>query len=160
MNGRRDDCIRWLLSQPPEKEYQVDDYRRKRSRDANAYFHVLCHKIAEKLGVSLSHVKNEVMSEYGQIDSDLPMVVFPDDIDWRENAYLHLRPTPSTRLMQDGKLWRVYLVIRGSHTYNTKEMARLIDGVVQEAKGLEIETLPPAELERMMEMWRKHEVNH
>lgn len=33
-------------------------------------------------------------------------------------------------------------------------MAALIDGTIQEAKDLGIETLPPAELERMMKAWR------
>ena len=35
----------------------------------------------------------------------------------------------------------------GSSTYNTKEMARLIDGIVSECKELEIETMPPEKLE-------------
>ena len=43
--------------------------------------------------------------------------------------------------------------LRGSHTYNTAEMARLIDGTVDEAKALGIETLTPAELERMKSTW-------
>lgn len=154
MVDTRDKCLLWLANQPQDKRYEVKAYSEKRSLQANAYFHKLCSLIAEKLGVSLSHVKNEIMSEYGQIDDDLPMVVFPDDVDWRENQYLHLRPTPSTKVMQDGKLWRVYLVIRGSHTYSKKEMSRLIDGVVQEAKQLDIETLTPAELEKMLSSWK------
>ena len=55
--------------------------------------------------------------------------------------------------MDNGKLYRVYVVMRGSHTYDTKEMSRLIDGTVQEAKEHGIETLPPDELERMMSTW-------
>lgn len=41
----------------------------------------------------------------------------------------------------------------GSHTYNTKEMSRLIDGVVTSCNELGIETLPPVELKRMKEQW-------
>ena len=154
MEGSKEDCIRWLLDQSPDKQYEVKEYKRKRSRDANAYFHVLCQKVAEKLGVSMSHVKNTIMSEFGQLDTDIPMVIMPDELDWRENQYLHLRPTPSSRIMDDGRVWRVYAVIRGSHTYNTAEMSRLIDGIVQEAKQQGIETIPPAELERMLSMWK------
>jgi hypothetical protein len=44
--------------------------------------------------------------------------------------------------------------MRGSHTYDTKEMARLIDGVVYEAKSIGIETLSPDELERMKSLWK------
>ena len=42
----------------------------------------------------------------------------------------------------------------GSSTYNTKEMSVLIDGVVSEAKEMGIETLSPAELERMKAAWQ------
>lgn len=154
MEGKRDDVIRWLLNQPPDMLYEVREWRKKRSRSANAYFHVLCQKVAEKLSESLTRVKNEVMADYGQPDPEVPMVILPDDIDWRDNMYLHLRPTPATRIMDDGKIWRVYMVIRGSHTYNTKEMARLIDGIVQEAKQLDIETLTPREIEQMVNAWK------
>ena len=44
-------------------------------------------------------------------------------------------------------------MMRGSHTYDTKEMSRLIDGAVFEAQALGIETLPPDELERMKQQW-------
>ena len=41
----------------------------------------------------------------------------------------------------------------GSSTYDTKEMSVLIDGVVSECQELGIETLPPAELQRIKEQW-------
>lgn len=52
------------------------------------------------------------------------------------------------------------LVMRGSHTYDTDEMAKLIDGTVYEAKELGIETMTPEpnqRNERKMgyEDWRK-----
>ena len=47
----------------------------------------------------------------------------------------------------------IYQVYRGSHTYDTKEMSILIGGTVQEAKDLDIETMPPDELERMMKAY-------
>jgi hypothetical protein len=55
--------------------------------------------------------------------------------------------------MDNGKLYRVYIVMKGSHTYDTKQMSVLIDGTVGEAKDLGIETLPPHELERMKSQW-------
>lgn len=38
---------------------------------------------------------------------------------------------------------------------DTKQMSILIDGIVQEAKQLDIETLPPAELTRLKEGWKE-----
>jgi hypothetical protein len=43
--------------------------------------------------------------------------------------------------------------MRGSHTFNTKEMSRLIDGTIEEAKELGIETATPEQIRRMMAAW-------
>jgi len=43
----------------------------------------------------------------------------------------------------------------GTHTYNTKEMAIFIDGVIAEAKDLGIETKTPKEIAEMKSLWGK-----
>ncbi|WP_185752662.1 hypothetical protein [Butyrivibrio sp. AE2032] len=50
--------------------------------------------------------------------------------------------------------------MRGSHTYNTVEMARLIDGVIGEAKELDIETITVTERDKMLEQWGKAYEKH
>ncbi len=42
----------------------------------------------------------------------------------------------------------------GSSTYDTEQMSRLIELVVQDCKDAGIETLTPEELARMMQEWR------
>ena len=42
----------------------------------------------------------------------------------------------------------------GSSTYDTVQMSRLIDLIVQECRQQDIETLTPLELARMKEEWR------
>ena len=42
----------------------------------------------------------------------------------------------------------------GSSTYNTHEMSDLINGTITEAEGLGIETITPAEKERMLSLWK------
>ena len=64
---------------------------------------------------------------------------------------IHVKPIG--REYSDGCEWVRFAFMRGSHTYNTAEMSRLIDGTVAEAKQLGIETLPPSELERMKAAW-------
>ena len=51
-----------------EKEFDlsIKRHRNKRSLDANAYFHVLCGKIADKIGSSKIEVKNRMIALYGQ----------------------------------------------------------------------------------------------
>ena len=41
----------------------------------------------------------------------------------------------------------------GTSSYNTKQMSYFVDYIVQEAKGLGIETLPPDEINRMKSLW-------
>lgn len=127
---------------------EVSRERKKRSLDANAYFHVLVTKIAGAVGASLTSVKNRLIREYGQyeyIDGKIPtLLVKPEYLDdFLNSETIHLKQEG-----MEGDRARL-AVMRGSHTYNTEEMSRLIDGTVAEAKDLGIETLPPAELRRL-----------
>lgn len=49
---------------------------------------------------------------------------------------------------------RNLMAYHGSSTYDTKQMARLIDSLVQDCKQLDIETLPPEKLALLKEEWR------
>lgn len=132
---------------------EIKEQKKSRSLNANAYFHVLVDKIAEKLRTSHNEVHNAMIARYGQPDEEIKNIIMQDQIPWEKLDAIHLRPTTATRTLDDGELYRVYIVMRGSHTYDTKEMARLIDGTVSEAKELGIETLSPAEIERMKQQW-------
>ena len=44
-------------------------------------------------------------------------------------------------------------VFKGSSEYDTKEMSIFIDGIVQEAKQLDIETLTPNQLAELKALW-------
>ena len=138
-----------------EISVEIKQYREKRSLNANAYFHVLVDKIAGVQGVTHTEVHNHLIAEYGVLDDQINNIILDDNIPWLRLDTIHLRPTTATRTMDNGKLYRVYLVMRGSHTYDTAEMARLIDGTVEEAKALGIETLTPDELERMKAAWNQ-----
>ena len=155
--GNREKVVMWLMNQPQDKIYECSEKRIKRSLSANAYFHVLCQKVAEKTSQSLTEVKNQVIADYGQLDKDLGTVILRDDIDWKSLQSLHLHPTTATRTLDDGKLYRVYYIMRGSHTYDTKEMTTLINGMVQEAKAVGVETLTPMELQQMIGRWKPNE---
>ena len=69
----------------------------------------------------------------------------------------HIKPTSHTKIGKDGRTYRAYRMLKGSSEYDTKEMARLIDGAVSEAKSMGIEVLPDEEIERMLSAY---EVNH
>lgn len=132
----------------------VKKWTQRRSRNANAYYYVLLGRIAEKARMSITEAHNRTIADYGQPSG--MAVLLRDGINWQTLEEMHLKPTPELEVV-DGDLYRHYLVMRGSHTYDTAEMAALIEGTISDAKDLGIETLTPAELEEMM---RAYEINH
>lgn len=132
-------------------------WREKRSLDANAYYWVLITKLAEVLHISNSRCHNIILRKYGQpmiIDGAGAYIRIPDTCKAEEIALeaseYHIRPTSEVVSGNDGVDYRTYVMIKGSSQYDTAEMSRLIDGLVEECKAVEIETLPPDELEKMM----------
>ena len=135
----------------------IKKYRKKRSLDANAYFHVLNGKIADVLHISKTRCKNILICRYGQpelIDETPAVLKTNIPIEHMlEQEFLHC--TPAGSKTEDGVEVVFYRVYRGSHTYDTKEMSDLVEGTVSEAKDLGIETMTPAELERMMKAYEE-----
>lgn len=138
-----------LKTQSPEKvlDLQIKEHREKRSLDANAYFHVLLSKIAEKTNVGLEEVKKRIVEDYGTVAF---VARIPADADL-ETIYKY------SKLIGESKGTKTpcndWYIFKPTHELNTKEMARLIDGVIQEAKQLDIETKTPKELAEMMSLW-------
>lgn len=130
--------------------FEIKRFRRRRSLDANAYYWVLCTKLAGVLHTSNEEVHNEMLCSYGQpeiFEGKAAYITIP----YTENAEnkvkhamdYHLKPTSQVREGLDGVMYRTYRLMRGSHTYNTMEMARLIDGLVQSCRDAGI---PDAEI--------------
>lgn len=128
-------------------------HRQKRSLDSNSYFHVLCDKLRQINNVSMAHQKNDLITTYGQIwymEDGYPLT-------YKTNAPVEFMMereevhTKFIKMSEDGAY--MYRVYRGSHTYNTEEMARLIEGTVMECKDAGIETASPAEIAQMQERW-------
>lgn len=147
-----------------EKLSSVDikEHKHRRSIDANAYYWRLVGELARKLQITNSRCHNEMLRSYGildEIDGKLIHVMIPDTDDAYEeileSSMYHLRPTTYIKDGIKGQPnYRVYVVIKGSSRYDTKEMSKLIDGVVQEAKEQDIEVLPPDEIERIKALWQ------
>ena len=133
---------------------EIKEWRERRSLDANAYFHVLCRKIAEIMNLGLEEVKTGLVVEYGAVerDEDGAKVGFklPASVDVSKiYRYVKLFDTR----IENGKEFNCYIVFKHTHLMDTKEMSRLIDGAVYEAKNLGIETLPPERIKLLMEEW-------
>ena len=121
-------------------------HKEKRSLNANAYFHVLVNKIAGALGSSNTEVKNRLIREFGAfefIDEQIPTFRLKAEYEEAMINREDIHVKPIGREYDNGVELVRMSFMRGSHTYDTAEMSRLIDGTVEEAKGMGIETLTP-----------------
>lgn len=116
---------------------EIKPYRRKRSLDANAYYWVLVGKLAKAIGLTNNEVHNMLLRGYGQpeiFDGKAVYTTIPDTekAEKKVNNAMdyHLKPTSQVREGVDDVMYRTYQLLRGSHTFNTEEMARLIDGLI------------------------------
>lgn len=134
-------------------DIQVEKWSDKRSLQANAYFHVLCNKIAEATKSSMDDVKKLLVSQYGTLergsDGKYMAVKVPKNTDI-EKIYPYFR-----HIGEDENGLDIYLFFKQTHTLTKDEMNRLITGTQDEAKALGIEVLTPQELERMMNAWNR-----
>lgn len=141
---------------------KVTKYRKHRSLDANAYYWTILSKLAAKLRVSKPYLHNIMLRKYGQAEyfsGKIAYTMLPDNDETTEKIAemeeAHFAPTSNVVHGKDGINYRSYKLLRGSHSYDSKEMSELINGLVDDAQAAGIETLTPAEIERMMATYGK-----
>ena len=156
-----------------DKDLRIDikEYKNKRSNEANAYFYVLVNKIAEKLNLTDTEVHDKMLADNisfiykdGALDwkvmDNKPnkyRLVCDNDEYWFDSRMEVMLAKPEGGFYEiEGKpkTSKIFWHIKGSHQMDTKEMSRLIEGTVQEAQSLGIDTMTPDEVERMMKAWR------
>jgi hypothetical protein len=144
-----------------ECDIEIRKHRNIRSKNANAYFHVLINKIAAETGESDEEVKVRLITSYGALarnsDGTYMMWVLPqtaDATDYYKYAVVYDQRTVNGVLCN---MWKIY---KDSHKMDTKEMAKVIDGAIAEAKELGIETDTPKQIEEMKRKWAEYEAAH
>lgn len=137
-------------------DIEIKQYREKRSRNANAYFHVLVTKIAEKVKSSNEDVKKLLVCDYGTIakDDDGCTIGFKLPANVPADAIYPYVKCFDTR-EENGKQFNCYLVYKQTHLMDSSEMARLIDGAITEARDLGIDTDTPEVIARYKKEWAK-----
>lgn len=127
-------------------DVKIDKHREKRSLNANAYLWKLVTEIGNVLNKPKEEVYLQMLIDYGQSE----MVSILSEIDVK--GYFKYYKLAGTSIL-NGKEFNHYKIYKGSSEYDTREMSILLNGVVQEAKNLEIKTKDDIELERLAEEW-------
>ena len=141
---------KFIAAMKAGKQYIADlkEKRNRRSLDANAYLWVLLEKVAVAVNSDKDRVYLDMLSRYGVFTH---MVVKPAVVERVKQEWRTVRELGEVTVNgQTGVQLQCYF---GSSTYDTKEMSRLIDGVVSECRELGIETATPEELARIKETW-------
>lgn len=161
------DIVTYLMGDGIDKkalyDLELHQEKKKRSLDSNAYFHVLVGKLAQAQTppISKARCKNMLIADYGQEEYiDGQIVVLKSNLPPEKMCNVEYLHTSCVKIAEEnGKEVYFYKVYRGTHTYDTKEMAKLIDGTIQECKNVGIETATPAEIDRMQQLWEQHYLN-
>lgn len=131
--------------------YELKKAPQKRSLDANAYCWTICTKIAEAVGITKEEVYRRAVSEVG---SYIQMHV--DEADMARFRRQWEGQGLGYQVQEVGRN-PAYVIVNayyGSHLYDSREMARLIDYLIQDARSLDIETMPEEELKSLLESWK------
>lgn len=128
-------------------------WRNRRSKDANAYFHLLADKLADAMRMSKPRMKNYLLYRYGQRcrDKDGNLVVIKtnaDEDDLIERSDIHCWYLKNA---DDGT--PMYVLLEHSRFFDTRAMSILIDGVVAECKAQGIDTMTPTEINELKQKW-------
>ena len=146
MIGNKRDIIAWLFNQEEDKIFEIEEYKEKRRLNANNYAWKLITEIGNKVNMSKEEVYLKMLIDYGQ--SEMVSVLSSIDVKGFFKYY-----TEFGKSKLNNKSFTHYKVYKGTSEYNTKEMSIFIDGVVQEAKQLGIETRTPEEIEKLKREW-------
>ena len=142
MIGNAEAIIQYLFQQDREKVFEVREYKQKRSLSQNAYFWVLVNEIANVTRQSKDDIHLQMLKEYGQNQ----VISVQSNIDISK-FIKYFEEIGHGRV--NGKDFTHYRVFEGSSEMDSREMAILLDGVVQEAEQLGIPTLTSAEIARL-----------
>ena len=135
-------------------ELTVKPFREKRSLNANAYMWVLIGKLAEAMNRPVDEIYRHAIKAVG-IYKDFPPLPISEagtlQTAWRSLGEGWI--AEQLDYDEDGES----VIIRcwyGSSVYNTKQMSRLLDYIIEDCRALGIETLTPEELARIKAEWK------
>lgn len=135
-----------------EKEYvlTVKEYKAKKSLSANAYFWVLCGKVAEKTHIGSTEIYKRLIKEIG--GNNTLVCVQEEGVDalckyWSAKGLGWVTEVVDSKIKGCKNVFLYY----GSSLYDTAQQSRLIDLIVQECKQQGIETMTPQEIAALME---------
>lgn len=131
---------------------EIKKKRNHRSLNANAYAWVLMGKISAASGVPVAEVYRAAIRNVG---GNMTPVCCRNEAVYRLQAAWASNGTGWVSDTLESKIegCTVVLLYAGSSTFDTAQMSRMIDHLIEDARALNIETKTPQELAVMLEEW-------
>lgn len=142
MIGTPIQIIQWLYAKEKDKQFEIKEKRKKRSLSQNSYAWQLITEIGNLIGKSKEEVYIEMLKAYGQVS----VISMLSSID--PKGYFKYYQIVSKRLFNN-KEFTIYKIYKGSSEFDSHEMSIFIDGIIQECKQLNINTMTPDEIARL-----------
>jgi hypothetical protein len=145
-------CIVDDLKDKEKLSIEVKPYRQKRSLDANAYFWVLCDKLAEKLHKGKTEIYREYIKDIGGVSETVCVknaAVQRLCDGWSKNGIGWQTETFESKLEGCTNVVLYY----GSSTFSTSQMSALLDLIIQDCHDQGIVTETPNQIAEMKARW-------
>ena len=156
MVGTIEQIIQYLFQQDKTKRYEVKEVKKKRSTNANNYFWKLLQELCE--------VQNlDTIQEYKIRVKELGIFrrfrIEPKDVKtfetmWQDKGIAWFCEIADTEYLGSVE-FKIINAYYGSSSYNSKQMSRLIDNLVQDCQAVGIETKSKAEIDSLLRSWDK-----
>ncbi len=131
---------------------EIKQYRERRSLDANAYFWVLCDKLAERLHKGKTEIYREYIKDIGGVSETVCVknaAVKRLCEGWSKNGIGWQTETFESKLEGCTNVVLYY----GSSTFSTAQMSALLDLVIQDCHDQGIVTETPNQIAEMKARW-------
>jgi hypothetical protein len=153
MVGNTNEIITWLLTKNKDDMFEIKYYKKKRSLDSNAYCWILCQKIAEVIKITKEEVYRKSIKDIGQFEI-LP--IKNEAVETFIKAWTSKGIGWVCENLNKSKLdgYTNIVAYYGSSIYNNHSMSLLINGLVEECRSLNIETMKPEELAILNGKWK------
>lgn len=131
---------------------KIGKFKKKRSLDANAYCWVLISRLAERLNLPKTDIYRSAIREIG---GNCDTVCIQDKAvsslrdGWQRNGLGWMTETMPSKIEGCTNVILYY----GSSTYDTAQMSRLINNIIEECRQLGIETKSEEEVNSLLRRW-------
>ena len=134
------------LNQANKLKITIDIYREKRSLNSNNYAWKLMTEIGNVLRANKEDIYFKMLKRYGQrtmisVQSHIPIQEFVKYCEEAGESTLK------------GKEFKHYFVYKGSSEFDSREMSIFLDGIIDEAKALGIQTETPEMIAKLKSLW-------